>query len=62
MAMNVLLTPEQVCKKLQIAKPTLYQLTRLKQIPHAKVGRRLRFDEGAIDKWFGRKMKRAVNH
>ena len=50
--MNTYLTPDEVCKKLQIPMSTLYLLTRKKRIPHAKVGRRLRFEESTIDKWF----------
>jgi excisionase family DNA binding protein len=55
--MNVYLTPEQVCEKLQISLQALYQLTSRKQIPCAKVGRRLRFDEGCIDRWFRSKQE-----
>ncbi|MCD4717443.1 MAG: helix-turn-helix domain-containing protein [Desulfobacterales bacterium] len=62
MAMNIFLNADQVCKKLQIPKSTLYKLTRTKQIPHAKVGKGLRFNEGVLDEWFSRKMKRAVAH
>lgn len=50
--MNIYLTPDQVCRKLQIAKPTLYQFTRLKLISCAKVGRWLRFEENILDQWF----------
>ena len=55
--MNVYLTPDQVCKKLQISKGVLYQLTCRKRIPCAKVGRRLRFEESAIDRWFRSKQR-----
>ena len=55
--MNVYLTPDQVCKKLQISKDALYQLTCRKKIPCAKVGKRLRFDECSIEEWFQKKQR-----
>ncbi|MDB9822856.1 helix-turn-helix domain-containing protein [Deltaproteobacteria bacterium] len=57
-----LLTPEQVCEKLQITKPSLYKLVHLKKIPHAKVGKRLRFAEEKIEKWIDEKTVEAVNY
>ena len=56
-SMNIYLTPEQVCEKLQISLQALYQLTSRKQIPCAKGGRRLRFDESSIDTWFRSKQE-----
>ena len=56
-----LLTPEQDCKKLQITKPSLYKLVHLRKVPHAKVGKRLRFEEERIEKWIQDKTVEAVN-
>ena len=53
--MTQYLTPDQVCKKLQVPITTLYKLTRLKRIPFGKVGRKLRFNEDEIDAWFKNK-------
>ena len=45
-----LLTPEDVCERYQIKKPTLYQWTSKNIIPHIKRGG-LRFKEEELNKW-----------
>jgi len=51
MAMDI----TQLSKKLTISVSTLYKWTSEKKIPHAKIGRRVAFDEGDIEKWFEEK-------
>ncbi len=48
---NVLLTPEQVAKKLGVRKSTIYQWSHRGYIPHIKMGRFIRFKESTIDNW-----------
>jgi excisionase family DNA binding protein len=55
------LTSDELCKKLKMPKPTLYMLTSKKRIPHARVGRRLLFEEYAIEKWIRSKQREVVN-
>jgi len=49
--MDALLTPSQVADKLCVKVSTIYQWTHQQYIPHVKVGRLVRFDEGAIQMW-----------
>lgn len=58
--MNIL-TPEQLCERLQITKPSLYKLVHLRKVPYAKIGKRLRFDEEKIERWIEEKTVEAVN-
>lgn len=46
-----LLNVKQVAEYLQYAVPTIYQLTRLRAIPHSKNGNRLFFDKDTVRKW-----------
>lgn len=48
--MTKLLTPDDVCARYQIKKPTLYQWTSKNKIPHLKRGG-LRFKEEDLNKW-----------
>ena len=49
--MDKLLTIDELAVILTIKKSTIYQWVHLGLIPHAKVGRLLRFKEGDIEKW-----------
>jgi len=57
--MEKLLTPEEICKILEIEKSTLYSWTRKELIPYVKVNGLLRFKEDEITKWL--KMKERGN-
>lgn len=41
----------RVCEMLSMDKSTIYNLTRRKKIPHAKIGKYLRFREDRIIEW-----------
>jgi excisionase family DNA binding protein len=41
----------QIAEKLLVAESTLYEWCETGYIPHIRVGRLIRFDEGAIEKW-----------
>lgn len=45
------LTIEELCRYLKIAKSTLYKLAQEGRIPGQKVGRHWRFRKEAIDRW-----------
>lgn len=49
--MAKLLTVDEACQKLRLAKPTIYCMTSRRQIPHIKIGGRLLFDEAELDEW-----------
>lgn len=50
-AMDHVLTIEELCQYLKIAKSTLYKLAQEGRIPGQKVGRHWRFRKEAIDRW-----------
>jgi excisionase family DNA binding protein len=56
--MNKLLKPEEVAELLGVRLSTIYQWTHLGFIPHAKLGRFVRFDIDEIEKWV---KKRSTN-
>ncbi|MBX3323925.1 MAG: helix-turn-helix domain-containing protein [Phycisphaeraceae bacterium] len=45
------MTVEQLCAYLQIAKSTLYKLAQEGKVPGQKVGKHWRFRKDAIDRW-----------
>ncbi len=45
------MTVEQLCSYLQIAKSTLYKLAQEGKVPGQKVGKHWRFRREAIDRW-----------
>jgi excisionase family DNA binding protein len=49
--MNALMTPTQVCQKLNLKLSYLYWLTHKKEIPFIKIGNHIRFDEADIVNW-----------
>ena len=51
--MGRLLTPEEVCRRYNIKKSTLYQWTSKNLIPHLKIRGLVRFGEEALEKWEG---------
>jgi excisionase family DNA binding protein len=53
--MDRLLTPEQVAEKLGVKLCTIYQWTHEGYIPYVKLGRLVRFDLKAIEKWIAEK-------
>jgi len=50
-AMNKLLTPDEVAELLSVRKSTIYQWTHQGFIPHVKLGKFVRFREGDVNKW-----------
>jgi len=46
-----LLTPDEVCDRLQIKKSLLYRLTSEGKIPFIKLGNLLRFSTSDLDRW-----------
>ncbi len=49
--MTTLLTIDEACERLRLAKPTVYCMTSRKQIPHLTIGGRLLFDADELDGW-----------
>ncbi len=64
--MQPLLTPQQIAELLGVKPSTIYQWTHEGFIPHVKLGRLVRFDEGAVTAWVadrshaGRKTRRVI--
>jgi excisionase family DNA binding protein len=52
---NKLLTPEEVAIMLGVKLSTIYQWTHQGFIPYVKLGRLVRFKEGAVMKWLEKK-------
>jgi len=52
------LTIDEAAKYLGIPKNTLYQLTSNREIPHQKIGRRLKFLTHQLDEWIAGKRKK----
>lgn len=46
-----LLTVEELVQKLRLTKGAVYTMVARREIPHIKMGRRLRFDSEEISKW-----------
>ena len=51
LAMERLLTPKQICELLQVDLSTVYLWTHTEFIPHLKLGRCVRFEEGDVLEW-----------
>lgn len=49
---------QELAERLDVSISTLYKWTSEKKIPHAKLGRRVIFDECDIEKWFDEKKVR----
>lgn len=56
-----LMTVQEVCEWLTISRWSLYQMVSRGQIPHVKLGRRLRFVYSELDLWVQRN-KKEENH
>lgn len=50
-----LLTPDEVAELLGVKTSTIYQWSHQDYIPHVKLGRLLRFNMSAIEKWIEKK-------
>jgi excisionase family DNA binding protein len=46
-----LLTADEVAALLRVPRPTIYELTRTRRLPHIKVGRRTLFVRLDLDAW-----------
>ena len=55
-----LLTPDELATELRLTRRAVYRLAASHQLPHLRVGRRLRFDRDTIEAWL-RKMQRAAS-
>lgn len=53
---QVLLKSEDVCMMLGISVRTLRNLVRRGEIPHLRIGRLLRFDPNALERWINAKL------
>lgn len=49
--MGAVLTIDELCEYLKLAKSTAYKLAQEGKIPGQKVGRHWRFNRDAIDRW-----------
>ena len=49
--MNDLLTVEELSKRINVKKSTIYLWTHLDYIPHIKIGRLVRFDWDDVENW-----------
>lgn len=45
------LNADELCQRIGLSKWTVYRLVAEKKIPHVKVGKRILFPVGAIEKW-----------
>ena len=48
---NELLSIDEACKHLKLAKPTLYGFTSKNEIPHIKRGKKLYFRRSELETW-----------
>ena len=55
------LTIEDVSKVTTLAKSTLYSYVHYRTIPFIKIGGRIVFEEGAIQKWINKKEVKEVS-
>ncbi|MDP8213047.1 MAG: helix-turn-helix domain-containing protein [Candidatus Zapsychrus exili] len=61
--MENLLTVKQIADKLAIKQSTVYQWTHMGFMPYVRIGKCIRFDEKAIEKWLdGRKIKGRIHY
>ena len=56
------MSPEELSEYLGVAKGTLYSWTYSKQIPHYKIGRRVKFKPEEIDKWLEKKRQKVYEY
>ena len=54
--MSEILTVQDVCEYLKIAKPALYRYVRSGELPGFKMGKMWKFDRQAIDNWVQTKL------
>jgi excisionase family DNA binding protein len=55
--MTEILTADEACKYLRVAKPTLYRYVRSGQLPGFKMGKIWKFHKEIIDKWIQDRVK-----
>ena len=53
--MERLLTVEELSDRLQVGKSTIYRWFQSDFVPYFKVGRVVRFDEGAVRRWLAQR-------
>ena len=46
-----MLTAPEVARWLRLPLALIYELARTRRIPHARIGRQIRFDAGALNAW-----------
>lgn len=54
--MSEILTVQEVCEYLRIAKPTLYRYVRSGDLPGFKMGKMWKFHRHTIDEWVQKKV------
>ena len=55
--MSEILTVQEVCEYLRIAKPTLYRYVRSGELPGFKMGKMWKFHRETIDQWVQTKVE-----
>jgi excisionase family DNA binding protein len=48
---KILLNIRELSGLTGLAVPTIYEYVSMRKIPHVKIGKRVLFDRGEIDKW-----------
>ncbi len=56
-----LLTAEEVGQRLGMSAWSVYELAKRRQIPHMRIGRRMRFRQADLDQWEYDKVKEAAS-
>jgi excisionase family DNA binding protein len=54
------LETKDAAKHIKVPVSSVYQLTHLNQIPHQKIGRRLRFRKSDLDRWLESKSQPVI--
>jgi excisionase family DNA binding protein len=58
---GALLTPEQVAERLQVPKSWVYRAAREGRLPRVPLGRYVRFDADALDRFIAEQLNRTDN-
>ena len=56
-----ILTIDQACEILHLARPTIYTMTSKRRIPHMKTGKRLLFRRSDLESWLSNNKKESVD-
>jgi excisionase family DNA binding protein len=53
--------PETIASRFGMSLQALYAACRLNQIPHVRIGKRIRFPESALQKWIKEESAKSTN-